>query len=160
MIRNIKVSDSKEICDIYNYYISNTYATFEEEQVTYEEMKNRIINVTKDYPWLVYEKSNKILGYAYAKNWHARSAYRYTLESTIYLDNSQIQKGIGTNLYSELFKQIDPKNCTSIISIISLPNEKSQALHEKFKFKKVGHFKNVGFKFNKWIDVGYWQKIL
>jgi L-amino acid N-acyltransferase YncA len=160
MIRQIELSDAKAICEIYNHHVQNTIVTFEEEPVPEEEMKNRIIGVTNKFPWLVYEEKDTVVGYAYATEWRGRTAYRFSAESTIYLHQSFTGKGIGAKLYKQLIDEVKQKEVHSLIGGISLPNNGSIALHEKLKFKKVAHFCEVGFKLNRWIDVGYWQLML
>ena len=159
-IRNVRKSDAEAIAGIYNYYIKNTIITFEEEEVDVSELENRIAEITKNHPWIVYEENGNVLGYAYASTWKARVSYRYSAESTVYLHPQALKRSIGSRLYEGLIKEIETKkNIHSLIAGISLPNEASVALHEKFNFKKIGHFNEVGFKFNKWIDVGYWERL-
>jgi phosphinothricin acetyltransferase len=160
MIRSADISDAAGIRNIYNQYVINTTITFEENPVSIVEMESRIKNTIQVYPWLVYEENGKILGYTYAHKWRERSAYRYSVETGIYLDSAYVGKGIGTGLKRELLKVLKEKSIHTVICGIALPNEASIALCEKFGFEKVAHFKNVGFKMNKWIDVGYWQLIL
>ncbi len=160
MIRKVKLNDAKEIAEIYNYYIQETAITFETEIVNSEEIIKRIEKVIKKHNWLVYEEENKISGYAYYCQFRDRSAYDYTVESTVYLKNNIHGKGYGRLLYEELFKDAERKGFREMIGVISLPNEKSISLHEKCGFKKVGHMEKVGLKFGKWIDIGIWQKHL
>ena len=159
MIRNIRVSDAKAICDIYNHYILNTIISFEEEPVSETEMVDRIQS-RGDKPWIVYEKDGHISGYAYTRNWRVRHAYRFSVESGIYLNHLDTGKGLGTILYRELLDHYKNMDIHAVIGGIALPNPASIALHEKFGFEKVAHFKKVGFKFDQWIDVGYWELIL
>lgn len=159
MIRSVHLEDAEAIATIYNYYIENTTATFEEEAIDSEEMKKRISGIVSKYPYLVFEEEGAILGYAYGSDWKGRSAYKFTVESSIYLGPNAISKGIGSILYTALLKQLIALDFHAIIGGISLPNEASVALHEKFGFEKIALFKEVGFKFNKWVDVGYWQLI-
>jgi len=157
MIRNVSLSDAKSICDIYNYYILNSCITFEEELLPVKEIEQRIKSNSFQFPWLVYEQNNQVLGYAYATHWKNRSAYKYTTEVTIYLNKNATGNHIGTELYNALFAILKSKKYRTLIAGIALPNKISIALHEKLGFKKVAHFKNIGYKFNKWIDVAYWQ---
>jgi len=159
MIRPVALSDARAICDIYNHYVLNTIVTFEEDAVPEQEMEQRIADITAKYPWLVYEEEGRVKGYAYAGPWKSRCAYRYSSECTIYLEHGLGAKGIGSQLYDALFKVL-PANVHSIIGGIALPNEASVAIHEKFGFEKVAQFKEVGYKQNRWIDVGYWEKII
>ncbi|MCF8405708.1 MAG: GNAT family N-acetyltransferase [Bacteroidales bacterium] len=159
MIRQIIPEDASQICEIYNHYILHDIFTFEEKPVPESEMKERINTSTK-FPWIVFEEGDAILGFAYASEWKSRCAYKYSAESTIYLRRGYTGKGIGRGLYTELFNRLIPFNIHAIIGGIALPNNPSIAFHESFGFKKVAHFKEVGFKFEKWIDVGYWELIL
>jgi phosphinothricin acetyltransferase len=160
MIRKVTLEDAREIAEIYNYYVLNSCVTFEELEVSAEEMRGRIEAVNLKFPWLVFEKDSEILGYAYATMWKPRSAYKHTAESTVYLKREAIKNGIGSLLYKELLCQLTDLGFHAIIGGISLPNEASIALHEKFGFEKIAHFKEVGFKFKKWIDVGYWELLI
>ena len=160
MIRSISPSDAPAICAIYNYYILNTPITFEEEAVSEDEMTQRIRETLSAFPWLVYEEQGEVLGYAYANKWKGRCAYRFSAESTIYLRHDQVGRGAGSKLYAQLLSELRKNRLHSIIGGIALPNEASQRLHEKLGFKKVAHFEQVGWKFEKWIDVGYWELIL
>ena len=158
MIRRIKTSDAQAVCDIYNYYIENTIITFEEQPVSVAEMEERINTAT--LPWLVFEEERQILGYAFASEWKSRCAYKFTVECSVYLNNKLKSRGIGTKLYNELLQQLKDEKYHTVLAGISLPNDASVKFHEKFGFEKVAHFKNVGFKFEKYIDVGYWQLFL
>ena len=158
MIRKVTNFDAKKIADIYNYYIVNSVATFEEKEITSEEISKRIArDKLSGLPWIVAEDNQEIVGYAYATEWNKRSAYRFTVETTVYLLNSAVSKGWGNKLYGVLYSELKNMNVHMVIGGITLPNQVSVALHEKFGMKKVAHFSEVGFKFNKWHDVGYWQ---
>ncbi len=160
MIRNARLSDAADIVGIYNYYILNTTVTFEEEVVTVGNMVGRINEITEKFPWLVYEQDGKVVGYAYASAWKSRCAYKFSVETTVYLQNGLSGKGLGSELYAELLARLQKLGLHGIIGGVALPNEGCIALHQKFGFEKVAQFKEVGFKFNKWIDVTYWEKIL
>ncbi|NEW80079.1 MAG: N-acetyltransferase [Gelidibacter sp.] len=160
MIRPVNIEDAQEIAEIYNDYVLNSCVTFEELKVSAEEMRGRIQATNSKFPWLVFEKDNEILGYAYASVWKPRSAYKHTVESTVYLKKEATKNGIGSLLYKELIGQLTDLGFHAVIGGISLPNDASIALHEKFGFEKIAQFKEVGFKFKKWIDVGYWELII
>jgi len=160
MMRKIISEDIPKICEIYNYYIENTIITFEEETISNEEMEKRVNEINSTLPFLVYEDDGEIKGYAYASKWKGRCAYRFSVESTVYLEPGYDGKGFGTKLYTQFLCDLREKNIHAVIGGIALPNDPSRRLHEKLGFKKVAHFPEVGFKFNKWIDVGYWELIL
>ena len=160
MIRRTLVSDAQEICDIYNFYVLNTSVTFEEQPVSLTAMQNRILELTDSLPWLVSVENETITGFAYAGRWSDRGAYRFTVESTVYVAPNQSSRGIGTQLYKDLLTELRTRSKHCVIAVIALPNPSSIAMHEKFGFQKVGHFQQIGRKFNKWVDVGHWELIL
>ena len=160
MIRSIYTEDTEAICSIYNHYVKNTIITFEEKPVSKEEMTDRIAKVTVSLHWIVLEEEGEINGYAYANNWKIRSAYRFSVESTIYLRPDLIGKGAGRILYEDLISKLRNLSLHTVIGGIALPNESSVALHERLGFLKVAHFTEVGWKFNQWIDVGYLELLL
>lgn len=160
MIRNVKPTDAEAIANIYNHYIENTIVTFEETPIDAHEMRKRIIAITEKLPWIVFEKDSLVVGYAYASEWKSRCAYKYSLETTVYLKHDESGRGVGSILYQELISRLKAMNYHALIGGISLPNEASVALHEKFGFEKIAQFKEVGNKFDQWIDVGYWELIL
>lgn len=159
-IRKATVEDAEALCLIYNHYVLNTVITFEEEPVAANEMAHRIEEVTSSLPWLVCVRDSEIVGYAYAANWRARSAYRHSVESSVYLRHGIARQRLGTLLYEALLAELARLPVHAVMGGIVLPNESSVALHEKFGFEKTAHFKQVGFKFGQWLDVGYWQLIL
>lgn len=160
MIRNVKESDALQICEIYNHYVRNTTITFEEDETEEEEITRRIKDVTEKFPWIVNEEEGIINGYAYANRWKERTAYRYSVENTVYVHKDNFGKGIGKMLLQELIAELKKTGIHSILAGIALPNEASIILHEKSGFIKCGILRQVGFKFENWVDVGYWEKIL
>lgn len=160
MIRTALASDAQAMADIYNPFILGTTITFEEEAVTPQEMASRIRAVMSALPWLVIEVQGTVAGYAYATPWKTRSAYRRTVESAIYVDPSQAGQGLGTRLYEALLGELQQLDVHAVLGGIALPNEASVALHERLGFEKVGQLKQVGWKLQRWVDVGYWEKRL
>lgn len=160
MTRKATLNDVEAITNIYNYYVENKMPTFDENPVTENFFKKKISTHSDKFPWLVYELNNTVIGYAYTSPWKSRFGYRFTAEISIYLHPNNTEKGIGSLLYKELIKLLKEKGFNSIIGGITLPNPPCVKLHEKFGFKKVTQFKQVGIKFNKWADVGYWQLLL
>lgn len=160
MIRSVTSSDIPAITAIYNHYISHSAVTFEEDIIDDSEMKTRIEHVTQRLPWLVYVEDDLVTAYAYATPWKARSAYRYSVETSIYVDHRSQKRGIESALYSRLMDELVNRNFHTIIGGITLPNIGSIRLHEKLGFKKIAEFEEVGFKFGEWRNVGYWQLTL
>lgn len=160
MIRSVHVNDAKELAEIYNYYILYSTATFEETPIDGQEMKHRIQSIASKYPWIVYEEQGKIIAYAYANEWKSRSAYKRTVESSVYVKQGEMSKGVGAQLYKELIQQLTDLGFHAVLGGITVPNPESIRFHEKFGFEKVGHLKQVGYKFEQWVDVGYWELII
>jgi L-amino acid N-acyltransferase YncA len=160
MIRPATTADAAAIAGIYNHYVLNTVITFEEEPISVSEMTERIKEVTAALPCLVVVEEGKLLGYAYANKGKSRCAYRYSVESTVYFDPAATGRGLGTQLYTALIAELKQRSLHGIIAGVALPNAASVALHEKLGFQKIGQFKEVGWKFNQWIDVGYWELLL
>ncbi len=161
VIRSVIESDIKEITEIYNHYIANSVATFEQIAIDSEEMAKRIdASTSANLPWLVAENGTSVLGYAYATKWRVRSAYKHSVEITVYKSPNVQTKGVGSALYKVLFEELRKLSMHVVIAGISLPNPPSIALHEKFGMTKVAEFKQVGRKFDRWVDTGYWQKLL
>ncbi len=161
MIRVAKTEDAFKIAEIYSHYIANTIITFEKEPVTADEISTRMKDVfSSSLPWLVLENNDEVIGYAYATKWRARPAYKNSVETTIYLAKDSGGKGFGKLLYSSLISTLKSSGFHTAIGGIALPNEASVGLHESLGFKKVAHFHEVGYKFDTWIDVGFWQIML
>jgi phosphinothricin acetyltransferase len=162
MIRQVSPGDAAAIAGIYNYYIENTVITFEEKPLAGAEMASRIQAVTARYPWLVEDGGGDgdITGYAYINTWKERAAYRYAAEVSIYLRHGHEGKGLGTALLARLLEAVRESPVHALVAGITLPNERSVALHEKFGFKKIACFKEIGWKADRRLDVGYWELIL
>lgn len=160
MIRKVTIDDAGDICEIYNHYVLTTHINFEERPIAADEMASRIREAAEQLPWLVYQENGRLLGYCCATRWKARSAYRYSVETTVYLSSETTGRGIGSELYEILLSELQQIGVRSAVAGIALPNPASVALHEKFGFEKVAHFREIGYKFGQWIDVGYWQLLL
>jgi L-amino acid N-acyltransferase YncA len=157
-VRAVTVDDAAAIARIYNYYVTDTIVTFEEEPVSADDMVARIRDVeSASLPWFVAEENGNVVGYAYAGKWKARHGYRIAVEVTVYLDAAHGGRGVGSALYSKLLTELKSIGIHTALGGIALPNDASIRLHEKFGFTKVAHFKENGIKFGKLIDVAYWQ---
>lgn len=161
-IRPAAQSDAPALAQIYNHYITTSTATFEELEIGASDMAQRMMVIADhNLPWLISENAaGEINGYAYGAPWKARSAYRRSVEITVYITPGHSGAGLGTQLYRQLFKDLSARNLHMVIAGITLPNPASVALHEKMGLTHMGSFKEVGYKFERWIDVGYWQGIL
>jgi L-amino acid N-acyltransferase YncA len=160
-IRPATASDGPALAALYNHYIVHTPITFEEVEVSGTEMATRVADVhAGGFPWLVATRDASLVGYAYAAPWRTRSAYRYSVEVTVYVLHQHPRRGIGTALYEALFADLRTRGVHAVMGGITLPNDASVALHERFGMTKVAHFAQVGFKFGTWHDVGYWHRLL
>ncbi len=161
MVRQVSTNDASQIARIYNYYVRETLITFDTEEVSAQEMAQRIEKALhENRPYYVYERDGSILGYCYLGSWKLRNAYSKTAELTIYLDTEAKSQGIGTQLMEHLHANIDTEQYHAIVACITLPNEPSVRMHEKFGYTQVSHFSEVGRKFDKWVDVGDWQLVI
>lgn len=160
MIRPATTSDAVDIVAIYNHYVATSTISFEESPVGVEEMARRITDVSAKLPWYVFERDGHVVGYAYATSWRVRAAYRFSVEITVYVSPDHPRRGIGSQLYRTLIDDLRARGIRVLIGGIAQPNIASVALHEALGFEKVAHFKQVGRKFEQWVDVGYWELVL
>jgi L-amino acid N-acyltransferase YncA len=157
-LRPATLDDAAVLAAIYEPYVLSTTITFEEEVVSVAAMRQRLADTQMaQLPWLVCEEQGAVVGYAYAGPWHKRSAFRYTVEGSVYLRMDARGRGLGLPLYSALIHELRERGYHSVIGGIALPNEASVALHEKLGFQKAAHYSEAGYKFQRWIDIGYWQ---
>ena len=159
-IRNVRLEDRDIITEIYNYYVENTIITFDEELYTPEDMAHKIETIIGEYPFIVLEEEGSVIGYAYGSRYRPKNAYRFTVEVTIYLKSVLTGRGYGSMVFERLLVLLKEAGYHNCVGVLGLPNPKSQSLHEKFMFKKIGHQSEAGFKFDRWIDVGFWERIL
>ncbi|MES2262523.1 MAG: arsinothricin resistance N-acetyltransferase ArsN1 family B [Pseudomonadota bacterium] len=155
MIRSVTPQDAAALCAIYNHYVVTTTISFEEAMVSTEDMVARI--GASRFPWLVLEEEGRLLAYAYAAAWRVRPAYRYAVESSVYVAHGATGRGLGQRVYAALLASLRALDLHTVIGGIALPNDASVRLHEGLGFRKVAHFEEVGYKHGRRIDVGYWQ---
>ena len=160
MIRSATAADAPALCAIYNHFILQSTVTFEEVAVTPQEMAQRIDASAGMLPFLVGEIDGVLAGYAYAAPWKSRSAYRHTVESSVYVEPGFTGIGLGSRLYQALLQDLRGRGVHAVLAGIALPNNASVGLHEAFGFAQVGQMREVGRKFDQWLDVGYWQLLL
>ena len=181
MIRSVEPSDIPQILQIYEYYILNSHVTFEEEVPTLMEFTERVNDIHKKYPFLVFVENEKVLGYSYANLFRTRNAYRFTTEVCkckkisdytnlfinwkiifrwLYVDKNHFGKKIGSNLYAKLLSILKEQGYHSAIGCLAVPNDSSIKLHKNFGFKNCGNFEETGYKFNQWYSTEFWQLML
>ena len=152
-------ADAEAIRAVYAPYVENTVYTFEFKVPSVAEVSQRMQR-HPGHVWLVAEDAGEIAGYAYAWPFEDREGYRFTVETSIFLRQTRIGNGIGRALYADLLATLKQNGFATAVARIALPNPQSERLHEKLGFHKVAHFEKIGHKFDRWIDVGYWQRSL
>jgi phosphinothricin acetyltransferase len=161
LIRLAAEKDAAALAAIYRPYVEGSRISFEEVAPDSAEMGRRIAGETPGYhPWLVAEEDGQLLGYAASSPFRARAAYRWIVETGIYLAEQAKGRGLGRALLAPLVDLLERQGYVAAIGAIALPNQASVALHEKLGFIHTGTYRGVGFKAGEWLDVGLWQKDL
>ncbi len=159
LIRAATPADVEAIRCIYAPMVSDTATSFEESPPDSTEISRRML-ATPRLPWLVAEVAGLVAGYAYASVHRGRSAYRWSADSSVYIDPHLQGQGLGRVLYERLIDETRALGYVSLFAGIALPNDVSVALHESMGFRAVGIFGSVGYKHGSWRDVGWWHKVL
>lgn len=160
MIRQATVDDAAGILQIYAPFCQNTVVSFELAAPSEEEMRRRIEKCNETHLWLVDADEHGVNAYAYANQHKERAAYRWSVDVSIYIAEHKRHQGLGTHLYTRLFVELRERGFYNAYAGVTLPNQASVRLHEKLGFEKVGTYRNVGYKFGKWHDVGWWHLVL
>jgi L-amino acid N-acyltransferase YncA len=162
-LRPAEISDSYAICDIYNFYIQNSVVTFDEQTLDVRHWQDKLEYLKRrNLPFIVAASdSGEILGFAYVAPWRQKSAYRTTVEDSIYLRAASTGKRIGTKLLEQLLKESKAAGVKEVVAVISDSGaDSSVRLHEQFGFKKQGHLAKVGYKFDRWLGTILMQRSL
>ena len=160
-ITQIHEQHLKEAHKLYNYYIINSYANFEENKVSFQEFYKNYKNIiNNNLPYIVALADEKVIGIAYLKRFRDKSGYRFAFEDTIYVSNEHVKEGVGSKLLSKLINiSKKNKNIKKIVAVITeIDSKGSINIHKKFGFEKSGILKNIDFKNNKWISAILMQK--
>ncbi|MBP7703765.1 MAG: N-acetyltransferase [Caulobacter sp.] len=159
-VRTARPEDGKALAAIYRPYVLDTAISFEDLPPTAAEMSERIVATLTTCPFLVVEDNTGVLGYAYAAPHRARPAYRWSVDVTVYTAANVQRRGLGRALYTELLDRLTRQGYHAAFAGIALPNENSVGLHEALGFHHLGTYREVGLKFGKWHDVGWWRRPL
>ena len=160
-LRPFAWSDIPAITTIYRHYVDHTAITFDTEAPGEEAIAEKYAGLIKlGHPLIVAERAGKVLGYAYASFYRPRAAYRFTCEDSIYLDPTETGKGLGKAMLTELLAQSKAFGFKQMLAVITADTANSIAIHEKFGFERVGYYKSVGLKFDRWHDIVHLQKAL
>jgi len=161
-IRLATVDDLPQITEIYNHYVLNSPVTFDVEPYTVERRMPWYaqFGTSGRHRLLVAEEDRRVIGYAGTTRFRPKAAYDTTVETTIYCSMDNTRRGLGTMLYSALFEAIAGEDIHRIVAGFTMPNPASQVLHERFGFKLVGIFREVGRKFGRYWDVAWTERPL
>lgn len=159
-IRNVQLNDAEQMLGIYAPYILENAVSFEIVVPSVEEFKSRIESYSKKFPWLVAIHKEEVVGYAYASTYREREAYKFNVETSVYIKPNFQQKGVAALLYADLFQKLKDQNIHQAFAVITLPNPKSIAFHKAMGFESFATYEEVGFKFNQWHDVHWMRKYL
>jgi len=159
-IRDGHPDDGAALAAIYAPYVENSWVSFETEAPDATEMARRIADYGQSHAWLVAERGDAILGYAYASPHRTRAAYATSADIAIYIADHARGQGVGRALYTALFDRLRARSIHAVFAGIALPNPASIALHEAMGMVPVGIYREVGWKLGGWRDVGWWQRLL
>jgi phosphinothricin acetyltransferase len=159
-IRLAQDLDADAIAGIYRPVVESTIISFEGDPPERAEMARRIHDTLRAYPWLVCEIDGRVAGYAYASAHRVRSAYQWSVDTSVYIDEGHRRCGVGRGLYDSLFAILAAQGYTNAYAGIALPNPASVAMHESVGFERIGVYQGVGYKLGRWCDVGWWQRSL
>jgi phosphinothricin acetyltransferase len=161
-VRPATPEDAAEIAAIYKPYVEGATVSFELKAPDERTMRARMTASDGYYPWLVVTEGEggAVLGYAYATKFRDRPAYRYVVETAIYVSGPVQGQGVGRLLYPALINTLRAQGFVQAVSVISLPNDYTIGLHEAAGFRRQGVLRELGFKQGRWIDVGFWQREL
>lgn len=166
-VGNAELKDAERLLEIYDYYVKNTAITFEYTTPTIEEFRGRMEKTMQKYPYLVAVKDEKIAGYAYAGAFVGRAAYDWSCETSIYLDKNARRCGIGKMLYAALEKELEKMGILNMYACIGYPDNEDEYLtknsaefHSHIGFVQVGEFHKCGYKFGRWYNMIWMEKII
>lgn len=168
IIRDATENDAESILKIYDYYVRNTAISFEYTTPSVLEFRKRIAKTLEHFPYIVIEKDNKVVGYAYAGSLKPREAYKYSVELSIYVDKDFKRGGIGRMLYEDIEKKLAAMGIKNLYACIAYPSDKedeylsydSVRFHEHMSYNKIGRLHKCGYKFDRWYDIVWMEKFI
>ena len=156
IVREVNINDAGALSDIYKYYVDNFSYSFEYSAPSAEEFAKRIADISEKFPYFVCEDNGEIVGFAYANKFKERKAYQWVCETSIYIKNGCIQKGVGKLLYEKLLTALKQQGFVKSYAILGCPNEGSEIFHQKMGFSFVATLPNIGYKHGSWHDIKYY----
>ena len=160
MIRDAVAADAARCAEIYAPYVRETAISFEEEPPSAAAMSARIADAQRAHAWLVLERDDDVVGYAYGGPFMSRAAYQWATAVSVYLAPGRRRTGAGRALYQALFERLAARGHRTALAGIALPNEASTGLHVALGFEHVGTYRRVGWKLGRWHDVAWYQRPL
>jgi len=154
-VRAASAADAEACAAIYRPYVTDTAVTFENDPPSPSEMAGRIERACRTHAWLVLEDEGRVVGYAYGARFHARPAYRWACEVSVYLETGRRRTGGGRALYEALLRRLSERGYRIAIAGMTLPNEASLGLHDAMGFTPVGTYRRIGYKLGRWHDVAW-----
>jgi L-amino acid N-acyltransferase YncA len=158
VIRVATIDDAQRIAEIYAPAVVERVTSFELVAPSAEEMGSRLTRVLSNYPWLVCELDGRVIGYAYASTHNERAAYRWSVDVAVYVGGEVHRRGVGTALYASLFEVLVLQNIRNVYAGITLPNAASEGMHSRAGFRLVGTYHHVGYKFDAWHNVAWFER--
>ena len=166
-VRDATTADAKLILEIYDYYVKNTAITFEYDTPSIEEFQERMKRTMSRYPYLVIEKDHILQGYAYADAFVGRAAYGWACETTVYLNHNALKNGMGRKIYETLETKLRTMGILNLYACIGYPDANDKYLttnsadfHARLGFTEVGKFHKCGYKFGRWYNMIWMEKII
>ena len=160
LIRPACADDAAAMVEIYRPHVEETCVSFELVAPTVDEFAQRVNKAQQRHDWLVAEADGTVLGYAYGVTHRAREAYRYTVEVSAYVREDAQRGGVGARLYGRLFARLAELGYCNAVAGITMPNDKSVAFHERMGFTHIGVYHRIGYKFDSWRDVSWYERSL
>jgi L-amino acid N-acyltransferase YncA len=160
LVRLATVADAEACAAIYAPYVEDTAVSFELQPPTPAQMAERMAASLRTHAWLVLEDGGRVVGYAYGATLHARAAYRWSCEVSVYVEPGRRRSGAGRALYEALFARLAERGFLRAVAGMTLPNEASSGLHRAMGFESVGVYRDIGFKLGSWHDVEMTQLTL
>ena len=160
LIRDAVPADAARCAEVYAPYVTDGPVSFELEPPSAAEMAERIARSQASHAWLVAERDDRVVGYAYGGEWMTRAAYRWTCVVSVYLEPGLRRTGTGRALYEALLARLAGRGLRTALAGITQPNPASEGLHRALGFEPVGTFRRVGFKHDGWHDVAWFQRSL
>ena len=160
MLRDAVLRDVRDMLEIYRPYILETAYTFEYDVPSLEEFEARVRKITGAFPWLVWEESGEILGYAYGSRAFERAAYQWDADLSIYLRRDCRGRGVGRQLYTELERRLQAQGYYVLYGLVTSANTGSCAFHEAMGYRAAMRLPSCGFKFGQWYDIIWYEKRL